>query len=119
MFVLKQVYISHAPFSLSNNHAPNGERDHSIHLTNSSLLFIKAPSCATQNMSTMFRKPKRNFRQRIVKNDSDEEGTEDMETEDVGYKPDTKADLPKKSKEKKKKDSSKSILSFDHEEGNF
>ncbi|KAL4233284.1 PAX3- and PAX7-binding protein 1 [Mactra antiquata] len=65
----------------------------------------------------MFRKPKRNFRQRIVKNDSDDEPAEPMDTEEADFQPEPKPDRQKKAKEKKKKDSSKSVLSFDHDEG--
>ena len=71
-------------------------------------------------MATMFRKPKRNFRQRIVRDDSDDEHREeDMETQENNESLDIKpiADI-KKSKEKKKKEKSKGVLSFDHDEGN-
>ena len=67
----------------------------------------------------MFRKPKRNFRQRIVKNESDDENGDDrMETEDTDDTMDIKPPLfTNKIKEKKKKEKNKTVLSFDHEEG--
>ena len=66
----------------------------------------------------MFRKPKRNFRQRVVKNDSDEENNDnDMETEESETSIKIIPDQQKNTKDKKKKDKSKSVLSFDHEEG--
>ena len=69
----------------------------------------------------MFRKPKRNFRQRNIKSDSDDEFIEqnddsnDAENSQDSF--DTSVKSSKKSKEKKKKEKSKTVLSFDHEEG--
>ena len=72
-------------------------------------------------MSAMFRKPKRNFRQRIVKSDSDEEfndqNDDSMDAESSKDSFDAGDKGSKKSKDKKKKEKSKTVLSFDHEEG--
>ncbi|KAH3737797.1 PAX3- and PAX7-binding protein 1-like [Dreissena polymorpha] len=70
-------------------------------------------------MASMFKKPKRNFRQRVATSDSDEEKNgNQMETVDnldhIQILPE-----PKKPKEQKKDKipKSSSVLSFDHEEG--
>lgn len=64
----------------------------------------------------MFKKPKRNFRQRLVKFESDDEN-DDMDTEETAPQIEIKRESPKPVKEKKKKEKSKSVLSFDHDEG--
>ena len=72
-------------------------------------------------MSAMFRKPKRNFRQRNIKSDSDDELMEqnedsmDAESSKDSFESSDKSS--KKSKDKKKKEKSKTVLSFDHDEG--
>ena len=74
-----------------------------------------------QNLSAMFRKPKRNFRQRVVNSDSDDEFKEQNEdSNDAESSRDSLNSVDKsdkKSKDKKKKEKSKTVLSFDHEEG--
>ena len=72
-------------------------------------------------MSAMFRKPKRNFRQRNLKSDSDDEFNEQnddsMDTENSQDSFESSVKASKKSKDKKKKEKSKTVLSFDHDEG--
>jgi hypothetical protein len=67
----------------------------------------------------MFKKPKRNFRLRPVKFESDDENEEEMDTEETAPRIQIKQEpnVNKPVKEKKKKEKSKSVLSFDHDEG--
>jgi len=66
----------------------------------------------------MFRKPKRNIRQRVITNDSDDENDDSkMETEDNLDHIQILPEPPKKKKEKKPMHKSSSVLSFDSEEG--
>ena len=69
----------------------------------------------------MFRKPKRNFRQRVLNSDSDDEfkgqNDDSMDAESSKDSFDAVDKSSKKNKEKKKKEKSKTVLSFDHEEG--
>ncbi|XP_045198488.1 PAX3- and PAX7-binding protein 1-like [Mercenaria mercenaria] len=75
-----------------------------------------APSFWKQS-ATMFKKPKRKFRQRLVKFESDDENEEEMDTEGTPPRVQVKQELNKSIKEKKKKEKSKAVLSFDHDEG--
>lgn len=84
------------------------------------MLVLSNLEALCSKMATMFRKPKRNFRQRVVTNDSDEENNDnEMEVEDTPLTIQPATATEKKVKEKKKKDKSKSVLSFDHEEGDI
>jgi len=66
----------------------------------------------------MFRKPKRNIRQRVITNDSDDENDDSkMETEDNLDHIQILPEPLKKKKEKKPMHKSSSVLSFDSEEG--
>ncbi|XP_052809923.1 PAX3- and PAX7-binding protein 1-like [Mya arenaria] len=71
-------------------------------------------------MASMFRKPKRNFRQRVVTNDSDDDENENdtkMEIDDNLDHIQILPEPPKKPKEKTNMHKSSSVLSFDNDEG--
>ncbi|WAR08713.1 PAXB1-like protein [Mya arenaria] len=70
-------------------------------------------------MASMFRKPKRNFRQRVVTNDSDDDENENdtkMEIDDNLDHIQILPEPPKKPKEKTNMHKSSSVLSFDNDE---